>query len=223
MKLRLLQGGFFVGGPETISPGDFDSFVNVFLPTASQATINALYRLYPPVPADDKLGNWLRLTDFIGDVLFNCNAEFLASTRFAPALEKQDTGDEKNVPATVKTYRYVFAVGSAIHGSDVDFTFYNGSSGNNYTNKTGNEDTTQAGDITVQDAKRVAFDMQRMITNFVVYGRPQIESFDNLTLPLYRPEERGTLVFNDTNLYTLESDPWKSARCDWWQTGSFAE
>jgi carboxylesterase type B len=75
-----------------------------------------------------------------------------------------------------------------------------------------------------QQVQQVAIDMQTMITHFVVHGHPQIESFGGMKLPTYsRPGDRATLVFNATRSYTLESDPWKSARCDWWQKGLFVD
>lgn len=64
-------------------------------------------------------------------------------------------------------------------------------------------------------AEQVAFDMQTMITNFVLYGHPKIESFDNIQLSRYAGDDRATFVFNGTRLYTVLSDPWKNARCDW--------
>ena len=198
----------YIPDPDSVAPGDFDSFVGVFLPTANQTTLNTLQTLYPPVPETDKLGNWRRVTDFISDVLFTCNAQFLASTTFSPQGPM--------------TYRYVFGVGSAIHGSDVDFTFYSGNNNSNKTSSLG-DNSNSTGIISANKAEQVAFDMQTMITNFVLYGRPKVESFGNMQLPHYEGDDRATFVFNGTRLYTVLSDPWKNACCDWWQLGLFAD
>lgn len=159
------------------------------------------------MPETDKLGNWRRVTDFISDVLFTCNAQLLASTGFSPQGPT--------------TYRYVFGVGSAIHGSDIDFTFYSGDNSNK-TSSLGNT-SNSTGIISADQAEQVAFDMQTMITSFVLYGHPKVESFDSMQLPRYKEDDRTTFVFNGTRLYTVSSDPWKNARCDWWQLGIFAD
>jgi carboxylesterase type B len=207
------QGGYFVGDPASVTPDDFESFVDVFLPTANVTTLATLRKLYPPVPDTDKLGNWQRVVDFISDVMFTCNAQFLASTSTMFSSEEH------------AAYRYVFGVGSAVHGSDVPFTFY---TGNNNSNTTASKEARQknqddnSGIVSPDQAVQVAFDMQTMIMNFVHSGRPQIESFGYMDLPPYQEGDRAALVFNASRLYTIYSDPWKNARCDWWQQGWFA-
>lgn len=204
--LKGQQGAFFVGDPASVTPNDFDSFVDVFLPTANATTLAALQTLYPPVPHTDKLGTWQRVVDFTSDVMFTCNAQFLASS-----LSEQS-----------KTYRYVFSVGSAVHGSDVAFTFYTGENNTTSTTSKAKQDFDISGIVSPEQAEQVAFDMQSMIMNFVLSGRPQIESFGHMDLPSYEEGDRATLVFNASRLYTVYDDPWKNERCDWWQQGWFA-
>ena len=120
------------------------------------------------------------MTDFIGDVQFTCNAQFLASA------------------FTKGVYRYIFSVPPAYHGDDVAYTFYN--------------DGEQ--DVNIS----IAHNLQDIIINFVTTGIPT--SRQEPGFPEYWPGRRS-LFFNSTN--KVDVDPWKSKRCDWWQTGLFAE
>lgn len=101
---HLSQSGFYFNLTD-ITPDSFDSFLHVLFPRISNKTRDVIHKLSPPAPGD-QTGERERVTDMIGDIQFTCNGQFLATAFSAGAA-----------------YRYIFGIGTAVHGSNVPFTF----------------------------------------------------------------------------------------------------
>ena len=95
--MAISQGGLYTGPSESFPGDEFDSFLETLLPQASNAARANITQLYPPAAAGDTLGDWERTTDFISDLMFTCNARYLARTF-----------------SNGSSYRYIFGDGSLI-------------------------------------------------------------------------------------------------------------
>lgn len=103
-----------------------------------------------------------------------------------------------------ETYAYLFSVPPGIHGFDVSYTFYN------------DAPITILGHLV---NSTLAALLQDYIVNFVMTSDP-----GNAVLPLFPTYGTDSIVKNitldGTNIYGV--DPAANARCDWWQTASYA-
>ena len=97
-----------------------------------------------------------------------------------------------------KTYAYQFEVGAALHGFDVDFTFYNGQG----------SDTTKIPPLIAP----VAEVLQGYITNFVQTGDPNGMGLP--TFPMYG--SNGTEVGLNVRIDSYMADPTNHERCVFW-------
>ena len=97
-----------------------------------------------------------------------------------------------------KTYAYQFEVGAALHGFDVDFTFYNGQG----------SDTTKIPPLIAP----IAEVLQGYITNFVQTGDPNGMGLP--TFPMYG--SNGTEVGLNVTIDSYMADPTNNERCVFW-------
>ena len=102
-------------------------------------------------------------------------------------------------------FRYIFAVPPAKHGDDLSYTFY--SYGDN------------PADGLVANTS-VASVLPRIITSLSISGIPEFAP----SRPLEKyGTKQNVLVINKTAVHEHIGDPWKNARCEFWQKGDYFE
>jgi carboxylesterase type B len=92
-----------------------------------------------------------------------------------------------------RTYSYNFNVGTAIHGDDIAYTFFNGEEG---------------------PVPEIAVALQEYITHFVQFGTPTEARSD---FEMYGSNEM-VLVLGNANI-TMEKDPNSNERCEYLKKG----
>lgn len=102
------QGRYYVPSPVNVTEATLDDYLSSLVPNITEASRKEALALYLG-SALKKESLWDRTTTLIGDIMFACNAQVLASS-YATHNDA--------------TYRYIFAVPPGAHGDDVPFTFY---------------------------------------------------------------------------------------------------
>jgi carboxylesterase type B len=148
---------------------------------APQSSIEYIVdKLYPPV-FNGSLGytnDYERGRLIVAESAFTCNAYYLSKAY----------GNE--------TYAYLFAVPPALHGQDVQYTYYNGGGvSSSVTNVT------------------IAIAMQQFITSFAETGVP--DAIGVKEFKMYGPDA-NVLELNVTGIEEVR-DSNANARCAWWQ------
>lgn len=129
--------------------------------------------------------NYERANLIISEAIFTCQTNFLS------------TGFHN------ETYSYLFAVPPALHGFDVPYTYYDGS-------------TTSEASANVNPM--VAIALQEFITSFAENGVPEakgVRQFNQYGL------NATVLRFNVSGIDEIP-DSNANARCNWWQGGLFS-
>jgi carboxylesterase type B len=122
----------------------------------------------------------------ISDLIFVCNTDY-----FNRAYHNQ-------------TFAYEFSIPPALHGQDVQYTFYN-----NGSSATGSFLSVQ--NITVAEV------MQDYFTSFAQCGEPR----SPLGPAFHRYSQRGSLMNIGNHTISPERDPTDNPRCRFWQTAPF--
>ncbi|KAK4549100.1 hypothetical protein LTR36_007556 [Oleoguttula mirabilis] len=136
--------------------------------------------LYPPIFTGQEAQGYTnqigRAAALVSEAVFTCNTFFL------------DKAYGNN------TYAYFFTVGSALHGSDIPYTYYNGNSS------------------TVLNAS-IAIALQEYITHFAETGTP-----NEAGVPYFVMYGANSTV-QDLNISSITEvmDPTANQRCNWWQ------
>lgn len=144
--------------------------------------------LYPP-KYDGSYGYTSSLTRaalVISDLVFVCNTDY-----FNRAYHNQ-------------TFAYEFSIPPALHGMDVQYTFYNNG-------------TAVGGSILAVQNVTVAEVMQDYFTSFTQYGEPS----STLGPAFHRYGQRGSLMNIGNHTISAERDPTDNPRCRFWQTAPF--
>ena len=157
--------------------------LNTAYPYMPKSSVNHIVEvLYPPVfdGSYPYTTQYERATLIISEGIFTCNTYYLAKAY-------------KN-----ETYNYLFAVPPALHGEDVEYTFYNG--GDDIRNRT------------------VAIALQDYITSFAEEGAPEAPG---ITMFNMYGDDASVLRLNITGIDEIR-DSNANKRCDWWQLALFS-
>ncbi|KAL7891990.1 acetylcholinesterase [Trichoderma sp. SZMC 28014] len=174
------EGALFTP-PYIKTDDDLTNFLRSFWPGISDTAIQIVLDYYPAVyngtygytsPID-------RSIFFFSEVVFTCNTHYML----------------KAFPNS--SYAYEFEVSPALHGMDVQYTFYNG----------------QGTNLLLGLIAPVAEIMQGYITNFAKTGNP-----NGAGLPFF-PKQGNNATEEGLNatLISIERDPTDNARCEFWQ------
>ncbi|MCJ1467118.1 hypothetical protein MMC07_005740 [Pseudocyphellaria aurata] len=164
--------------PAVQSDSSFGPYIRSRLPDIEPSVVDYIEKvLYPPIfdgshGYTDQIG---RSALLISDAFFQCHTDYL------------------NRAFTNKTHAYQFSVPPALHGQDVNYTFFDGSSSS----------------VVVP----VAAALQGYITSFVTTGTPGGVNLPNF--PLWG-KEKNLVNLNVTEISVIK-DPTANARCLWWQ------
>ena len=167
------------------------SIITSFLPESPSSAIGYIENvLYPPIfngsfPYTSELG---RAQLLLGESGITCSTRFMAHA----------FGNE--------TFNYEFSVPPALHGQDVQFTFFGGP----------DEITSNLGLPVIPS---VALELQGYITSFVKTGNPNGGS--RPAFPQYG-ENSNLLVVGGPDDGTTKVDELASGRCEWWQNAYYA-
>ncbi|KAL8849807.1 MAG: hypothetical protein Q9221_005223 [Calogaya cf. arnoldii] len=181
--LKLMLGyngneGLVFTNPSVTNDTSYDANIESSFPSINPSVANRVRNeLYPP-PSDnttysDSIG---RTSLTIAESTFVCNTVYL----------ERAFGNQ--------TYTYLFSIPPALHGDDIDYTFFNGP----------NDEVKSA-------ATAVA--LQVYITSFAATGMPSGPSLPQF--PLYRNDSR-IINLNATSI-TEMTDPIAKERCLFWQ------
>ena len=131
-----------------VTEDTFDGFITSLVPGITEGSRRDVHALYIGGPSNESL--WERTTSLIGDILFDCNAQIIASSYAA----------HENA-----AYRYVFSVPPGEHAEDVPYSFY--SEGDNPSD-------------TLVISLAVANVLPNIITSLAVSGIPQFTPNDTM-------------------------------------------
>ncbi|KAI4252900.1 MAG: hypothetical protein L6R42_007786, partial [Xanthoria sp. 1 TBL-2021] len=182
-NLKLMLGynaneGLVFTSPFLPNDTSYDAYVESSFPSISPSVASYVQNELYPAPSDktpyeDNIG---RSSVTIAESTFVCNTIYL----------DRAFGNQ--------TYTYQFSVPPALHGQDVDYTFFNGP------------------DAAVVSAA-TAIALQEYITSFAASGVPGGPSLPQF--PLYGNDSR-ILNLNATSITEI-TDPIAKERCLWWQ------
>jgi carboxylesterase type B len=178
--------GLLFTSPYIKTDQDLKNEIRISLPDISNATLDYIVdTLYPASAFKDITA---RAATIQAEVGFVCNTYYL------------DIGFKN------QTHAYKFAIFPAIHGQDVEYTFYNdgGTSGIDLS-------TASFGIANVE----TAITLQDWITSFAIVGTPSSDVAGVPPFPIYGPTAQALQLGNGTT--TLITDDAANPRCQWWQ------
>jgi len=201
-SLRVMVGhnadeGLLFTSPFIQNNTAFDAYVLGDIPTLAglPSTLNYITNtLYPPVFDGSQAMNYTnqigRAAALASELIFTCNTFYL------------DKAFGNN------TFSYFFAIYPALHGQDVQYTYYTGDGEPQLS-------ATATGGGVVDPA--VAIALQDYITHFAETGTP-----DEAGVPFF-PMYGGNATIQVLNVTGIRDavDPAANARCDWWQKGLY--
>ena len=173
--------------PTVNSTATFEQFLTTTFPGISKTAKNYIEHTLYPAEFSGRYGyvdEFTRTKLILSDAGFTCNAYYL------------------NRAYTNHTYAYKFAVLPAVHGMDVDYTFY----------------TESSSTVTQPE---VAKAMQTYIIGFVTKGKPVPSAPGLPEFPQYGHESQEVIFNNDTSIL-IEHAENNSDRCRWWQEAHYA-
>ena len=189
--------GLLFTSPFISNETTFETFLTAALP-GLKALPNVLSyittTLYPPVFDGSQAMNYTsqiaRAAALDSELIFTCNTYYLDKAY----------GNQ--------TYAYFFTVYPALHGQDIQYTYYTGAGEAQLSA------TAEGGGVV---APQVAIALQEYITRFAETGNPNQAGVP--FFPVYGGN--GTVqVLNVTGISEAR-DPSANARCDWWQKGLY--
>lgn len=187
-----LDEGLLFTSPFITNQSTYAESLQIALPDASPSVLNYLDSvLYPPVFTGqygytDQIS---RAAVTVAEIVFTCNAFFL------------------DLAYGNQTYAYLFSILPALHGDDLDYTFYN-------------DRGPRAPDFATLDTGlqnvTVALALQDWIVTFARDGVPS--NPDVQGIPKFTPYGPNAMV-EDLNLTSITQimDPAADPRCRWWQ------
>jgi len=197
-SLRVMVGhnadeGLLFTSPFVQNQSAFEEFVLADLPTvaALPATLSYIVNeLYPPIFDGSQAQNYTnqiaRTSAIVSELIFTCNTYYLDKA-FSNA-----------------THSYLFAVFPAIHGQDIQYTYYTGAGQPQLSA------SAEGGGVT---APLIAIALQEYITAFAETGTPNEAGVP--FFPIYG-NNATVQVLNVTGI-SEAVDPAANARCDYWQ------
>lgn len=171
------EGLYFVD-PRITDDAGFRAYISGYFPSIKASVLNYIVKeLYPPMyDGSQRYRTFLeRVSLFASEALLTCNPNFIAHAY----------GN--------KTYNFRFSIPPAIHGEDLAYTFYNGSS-------------AEVSSLKIAEA------LQSYIVSFAKTGRPSTSVPDFL---LYGKE--ATVLDLNVSAISTMPDSTANARCTWWQ------
>ncbi|KAF2663546.1 alpha/beta-hydrolase [Microthyrium microscopicum] len=204
--IRLLIGhnsdeGLIFASASTVNASVFPINVVASAPTLSQEDLDFIdNKLYPAV--FDGSAGWpddvMRSATFAADIGFLCNAY---------ALGKY----------TKDAYMYEFGVYPALHGTDIQYTFYNGPStpGSNAGATPTNSTLAKRGVKEMTTYNKAAVSLQEWITSFAMTGKPST-SHPEVAFPLYGGDQKILKLVDDQSAPVTAKDDIVADRCNAW-------
>jgi carboxylesterase type B len=182
--------GLLFTSPTLKTDQDIKNALKIALPSINNATLDyVLDVLYPAAAFRDTTQRAALIQAELG---FVCNTFYLDE-----AFQNQ-------------TYAYKFAIFPALHGQDVDYTFYNNGG------LSGIDLASDNFGIASVDA---ALTLQEWIVSFTIDGKPRSVVKGTPPFPQYGANAQALQINNGST--TLITDDAANDRCRWWQEGRF--
>ncbi|BCR82668.1 uncharacterized protein ACHE_10070A [Aspergillus chevalieri] len=176
--------GLLFTPPASVNSNSYASLLEADLPDIQQNVTNYISNvLYPPVynGTYGYTNPVLRFATTLADVVFQCNTDYLNR-----AFHNQ-------------TYAYLFSVPPGLHGSDLEYTFYNPAANSTVT------------------SKNVALALQDYITSFAETGAPKSSAG-----PVFEKHGKKQQILNlSVSNITTVHDSTASPRCLFWQDAPY--